>query len=779
MIKNYVFIFGLLLIFCVSVNADILPKSVLLPSASIAVRDDALATAINPAGLSVNKGFSGCYFHTISDKFGGDDAYFLSYGGIGFGAEYVRHSASKFRKYSISDGIKITDGVYFGTAYSWFNSGDKDYDRLSSWDIGFLSRPSNMISIGIVARNLNRPSFKNVRTGRTYDVSVALRPKTNRLTLALNSTLYEGKKISESNSSISIDFEPLDGVILKGSYDNDRRFKVSIGIGFPKLEFGSYRRYDEGRNSDGGGIYLNLSSDWNRSIFQIRHYILETKDPDPETILKAKDDNKIDGILIKLGQNDYGLATSQEIRDAILDFRSKGKKAICYMDVAGNKEYYIACACDKVYLNKAGSLNLVGIRSEVPSYKGFLDKLGVQADLYRIGKYKSATEMLTDETMSDAYKESLNSVLDDLHEQMTKGIADGRKVSAEKVQEWIDKGPYTANEAKDVGIVDDLVYVDEIDDVSNQVISRKVRKITDDEYEGRKYRYYDWKEKPKIAVIYANGLILPGKSIFSDSAIIPSIMGSDTITSAIKRARTDDSIKAIVFRINSGGGSVFASDLIWREVMLTKGKKPFIVSMGDSSASGGYYVACPADMIIAEPATITGSIGVFTGKISLRGLYDKLGIKKEIIKKGENSDIYSDYKPFTDEQKRIIERQMNEMYGSFVNKVAQGRNLKEDYVDSIGQGRVWTGKQAKEIKLVDKLGGLNHAISVASEKANLKENSYEIVRLPKREFLWQKLAMENIAVLNDMRSLLYLPKIEGILSNERFYFLMPFILDYR
>ena len=776
MFRYHIFIFGLLLA-CISGVADTLPKSILLPSASVAVRDDALATAVNPAGLGVNPGFSGCYFHTISDKFGGDDAYFLSYGSIGFGAEYVSHSISKFRKYTVSDGIKIADGVYFGTAYSWFNSGNKDYDKLTSWDIGLLSRLSNTISIGIVARNLNRPSFKGVRTDRTYDASLALRPNTNRITLALNTTLYEEKKIKEATNSVSISFEPLDGVIFKGNYSNDRRFEISIGIGFPKLEFGSYRRYDEDRKSDGGGIYLNLSSDWNRSIFQMRHYVLEMKNPDPEIILKAKDDNKVDGILIKIEQNEYGMATSQEIRDAIFDFRSKGKKAICYMGIGGNKEYYIASACDKIYLNKAGSLNLYGIRSEFSSYKGFLDKLGVQADLYRIGKYKSATEMLTNEAMSDAYKESLNSVLDDLHDQMIKGIADGRKVSYDRVQEWIDRGPYTANEAKEADIVDDLIYADQIDDVSKQVIGRKVTKITDKEYEERKYRYYDWKEKPKIAVIYADGLMLPGKSVFSDSAIIPSIMGSDTITSAIKKARTDDSIKAIVLRIDSGGGSVFASDLIWREIMLTKGKKPFIVSMADSSASGGYYIACPADVIIAEPGTITGSIGIITGKISLRGLYDKLGIKKEIIKKGENSDIYTDYNPFNDQQKMIVERQLNEMYDSFVNKVAQGRNLKEDYVDSIGQGRVWTGKQAKELGLVDRLGGLNQAILTAVEKANLKDKSPDIVRLPKREFLWQRLSIENPSLLN-IKPLFYLPGVEDILSNNKFYFLMPYILNY-
>jgi protease-4 len=777
--KSYILTFVFLFIFCMLANADLLPKAVLLPSDSVAIRDDALATTINPAGLAVNSGFNGCYFHTISDKFGGNDAYFLSNGGIGFGAEYVANSSLKFRKYSLSDSIKIADGIYLGTVYSWFNSGDKDYDKLSSWDIGLLSRPSNTISIGIVARNLNHPSFKGIRTDRTYDFSLALRPYTDRITLAVNSTSYEGRKISDSTTNVSINFEPLNGVMISGRYDNNRRFEVSVGLGFPKLEFGSYRSYDEDQKSDGGGIYLNLSNDWNRSIFGMRHYVMEMKNPNPERILKAKNDNAIDGIIIKSDIGEYGMGTAQEIRDAISDFRSSGKKIICYMEMAGNKEYYIASACDKVYLNNVGTLNLYGLRSEFSSYKGLLDKLGVKADLYRIGKYKSATEMLTDETMSDAHRESLSFVLDDLHNQMVNGIADNRKVSSAKVQEWIDKGPYTASEAKESNIVDDLIYADQIDDSIKQVMGRKVVKISDKEYENRKYHRYDWKEKPKIAVIYASGLMLPGRSMFGESALVPSIMGSDTITSAIKEARENDSIKAIVFRIDSGGGSVFASDLIWREVMLTKGKKPFIVSMGDVSASGGYYIACPADVIVADPGTITGSIGIITGKMSLRGLYDKLGIKKEIIKKGENSDIYTDYDSFNDQQKEIVERQMREMYQSFVSKVAQGRNLKEDYVDSIGQGRVWTGKQAKENGLVDRIGGLNQAILIAGEKASLKDKSPDIIELPKRELLWQRLAMENQSLLNNIKSLLYLPKIEDALSNNKFYFLMPYVLDYK
>lgn len=259
-------------------------------------------------------------------------------------------------------------------------------------------------------------------------------------------------------------------------------------------------------------------------------------------------------------------------------------------------------------------------------------------------------------------------------------------------------------------------------------------------------------------------------------------MGSETITDAIRKARKDSSIKAIVLRIDSGGGSVFASDLIWREALLAKNKKPLIVSMGDVAASGGYYIACPADTIVADPGTITGSIGVIAGKFSLRGLYDKLGIKKEIVKKGKNSDIYTLYSKFTDDQREIINRQIQEIYDDFVGKVAQSRNMPEDSVESVAQGRVWTGRQAKDRGLVDELGGLQLAVSLAKAKAGLKpDESVDIVALPKHIPLWRRLILGEMSFLSEylyLTSLLRSMKAVEGLANDRFFFVMPYQVDY-
>ncbi len=749
-----------LLLFVDSMKA--FSESVTLPSYSSAVCDDAMAVIINPAGLGVRRGLNGYYYHTLSGTTGGDNAFFISLANLGFGAEFVDQAEVRFNKYTLSDSIRLSSNLYFGTGYSWYNSDYKIYDRLSSWDMGLLCRPSNYISFGVVARNLTRSE----NTKRNYNLAIGLRPYTDHITFSMDSIATEGNKIKDIDIKWSIELEPVNGMLLKGSYRRDGSFDIKVGIGFPKLEFGSYRYFDENGTNKGGGLYTRFSNERYRTIFDIGRYVLDVNSEDIDKVLKAKDDVTIEGIILKPDMGGNGIAHIQEMRDCIAEFKSTGKKVLCYMDMSSNKSYYLASISNKIIINRAGYLLLNGLRSEVTSYKGTLDKLGIEAELYNIGNYKTASEMLTNEKMSDYHRESLNSLLDDLNDQMISGIADGLDNTKEKVQELIDKGPYTAREAEKAGLVDSLVYADQVEEEMKQLIGKKVTVISGKDYGRRKYYSYNWKANPRIAVIYATGLIVPGETMFDG------IMGSDTICNALKKVREDSLIKAVVIRIDSGGGSVFASDLIWREVVLTKKKKPVIVSMGDVAASGGYYIACHADKILAEPGTITGSIGVIAGKINFRGFYDKLGINKEILKRGKNSDIYSLYSNFSDEQKEIIERQTQETYNDFVAKVAEGRNMSREQVEKIAQGRVWTGRQARENGLVDELGGLNKAISIAREKANIKKDeAVDIVSLPKPGFLLRQFVFEELFIL---RSLKYFKNLEETLSSDKLFFLMPF-----
>ena len=774
-------------------DTTLLPRAVFLPSYSVAVSDDAIATAFNPAGLAINRGTNAYYFHTFSGRTGGDNAFFISLSGMGFGAEFTNPGPVKFSKYTFSDGTRLFKGMYMGSSYSWFESDRESYDSLSSWDIGLLYRPSNSLSIGLVARNLNRPDFNGVDTDRTYDLALALRPYTNRLTFSVDTVFREDRSAKDAKFTYAVECEPVDGIKLRGSYDRDGHYGVRVGLGFPLLEVGAYNRFDDDWDRDGGVAYVRFSSQQRRTKLRTGRYVLEMEAAElagesiqDSPLQRAKKDKTVKGMVLKLGASGYSMARAQEMRDAILDFRTSGKEVICYMELAGNSGYYLATACDKILLNPAGYLSLNGFRSEVTFYKGIMDKIGIEADLYSMGKYKSASEMFTREDMSDAHRESLNSLLDDLSDQMVGGIAEGRGISSDEVWRGIDGGPYTAREAVNAGLVDDLIYEDQLEEVEEQAFGKGVTKLDFELYGGHRYHRYDWSEAPKLAVIYAAGMITPGKSMFTEiqgSPLFPfpRIMGSETITDAIKKAREDSSIKAIVLRINSGGGSVFASDLIWREVMLAKNEKPLVVSMGGAAASGGYYVATPADVIVAEPGTVTGSIGVIAGKVSLRGFYDKLGINKEILKRGKNSDIYSTYAGFTDEQREIVNRQIREIYDDFINKVAQGRNMTVEAVEEVAQGRVWTGRQARDNGLVDESGGLQLAVSIAKSKAGLKPNeSVDIVTLPRRIPLWRRLILGDTLFSTEALSSVPLLEVIGVterFANERMFFLMPYTID--
>ncbi|MFQ6044412.1 MAG: signal peptide peptidase SppA, partial [Candidatus Poribacteria bacterium] len=402
----------------------------------------------------------------------------------------------------------------------------------------------------------------------------------------------------------------------------------------------------------------------------------------------------------------------------------------------------------------------------------------VRADLEHIGKYKSASEPWTRETMSPANREALNSLLDELFGQLTHAIADGRGFSVAELIRKINYGPYTATEALNAGLVDKLAYDDEIEEISHELMGGKYPIIKAAEYQ-RIQRYEpDWRNpSPKIALIYAEGMIVSGKS-FSNPLTGDKMMGAKTITKALKRARLDSSVKAIVLRIDSSGGFIQPSDSIWREVSLAKERKPVIVSMGDVAASGGYYIAAPADVIVAEPGTITGSIGVISGKYSLKGLYDKIGIKKEILKRGKYADFYTDYGNYPKEEQAIIKRQIKLMYDDFVHKVAQGRNMTDAEVDQIGRGRVWTGSQAKTNGLVDRIGGLNLALKIAKERAGLSKNAeVQIIRMPKPDIFSRLFDLNLLRAKfpsSELQTSIQVTRILELFAQHRMLMLMPF-----
>jgi protease-4 len=453
-----------------------------------------------------------------------------------------------------------------------------------------------------------------------------------------------------------------------------------------------------------------------------------------DALRKAKVDRRITSVVIRPSSTAALWGKVQEVRDAIIDFRRSGKPIIGYLEYGGEQEFYLASACDKVYLMPTASLDLTGISSYELFLRGTLDKIGAFPDAMHIGDYKTASNSFTEHTFTPAHREMAESLNADLYEQLIVGLANGRHKSEAEVRSLIDHGPYLPEDAVRVGLIDDVAYEDELDD-KVQLGKGGSRFLDQDDYRRVSPTSLGLNKGPKIAVIYAVGLISSGSSSYDSPQ--GQVLGSDTLIEYLRKARADRSIKAIVLRVDSPGGSAIASDVIWREVQLTRQVKPVIASMSDVAASGGYYIAMPATSIVAEPATLTGSIGVVMIKFVIDGTLKKLGLNMEGVSDGRYADIYSPVRPFSAEERQKVAEQMQATYDAFVEKAAQGRNTTPERIDAIGQGRVWTGKQAKQLGLVDELGGLERALAIAKRSAKMSPDAeVELVVYPPRKSIY-------------------------------------------
>ncbi|HVS94081.1 MAG TPA: signal peptide peptidase SppA [Mucilaginibacter sp.] len=476
-------------------------------------------------------------------------------------------------------------------------------------------------------------------------------------------------------------------------------------------------------------------------------------------IRRAKTDKNIRGIFLDESYMLSGQATTEEIRNALIDFKQSGKFIIAYSEVYTQNFYYLASVADEIYINPKGIFEFRGFSSQITFLKGTLDKLGIQVQVLRVGTYKSAVEPFILTKMSDANRAQVTSYVGSLYDHFLSGISESRKV---------DKGLLfnIANnlsiqfpeDAQKYKLVDGLKYRDQVlDELKERTgVAKKSSLHTVElaDYTGSGDKPEKKDNKNHIAIIYASGEIAGGDG--DDNSI-----GSDRISAALRKARLDDNVKAVVLRVNSPGGSSIASDVIWREVMLTKKVKPMIVSMGDYAASGGYYISCAADSIFAQPNTITGSIGIFAIIPNMQKLFnDKLGLSFDGVKTGKYADLGDVSRPLSAEEKAILQNSVNRGYDEFTRAVADGRHKTQAYINSIGQGRVWTGEQAIKIGLVDRLGNIRDAIRSAAKMAHIK--TYQLDAYPE-----QKSIFARFGGMNDQMKTRYLKSELG--ENYRYY----------
>ncbi len=457
-------------------------------------------------------------------------------------------------------------------------------------------------------------------------------------------------------------------------------------------------------------------------------------------IEKAKNDDTIEGMILTFEDVQIGRGKLNELRSALADFRKAGKRVVAEMESADTQSYLIACACDEIVMPESGVVMLPGLRAEPMFYKGMLSKIGVQADFIHIGEAKGFGEEYTRKQWSEPVKENITALLDDLYQQMIETIALDRPMTEAQVKEAIDAALITADKAKEMGLIDRVAYPHELREALAErydaagkgdrlvYVENYGQKEVDTDFSGPTGIFKlmqlfagDSSSKAKskvkkIAVVYAVGPIMPGESeedLFGGSAT----MGSATIVKALDEADKDDTVVAIVLRVDSPGGSALASDLMWSKIQSID--KPVIASMGDVAASGGYYISMGCDAVLAEPGTVTGSIGVVGGKMALGGLFKKIGITTDLISRGANSGLLAATRPWNDSERAAITGMMEECYDQFTAKAAEGRHMKQARVKELGGGKVYTGRQAKKLGLVDKLGTLEDAIAEAKKRAGL------------------------------------------------------------
>ncbi len=706
---------------------------------SIASTDNFMAPIVNPAAMGFGNA-SGISFIGNYDEEGiFEDYYSVIIGGDNFGYVLDRVGNDNFHRLAMSSfNSEFLPNVYLGLSWDWKNKYFKDGDIKES----ILIRPDDYVSFAAVVHGF----FKEETT---YDFGVAVRPMffdsnwTDRITISADTNFdmeYFTKPV------VGLQTEILDGIKLGGSYNmEDETIGIDFGISFGNFGIGSTVNADTENEFSHGQYYLSTSDKAFRTIIgKEKNYFLDYKlkgevmEKNPvqkfgpfkfvmskgktlseiiEELKELKEDENVKGLVFKSGNFTAKFAQRTELKKAFLDFKSSGKSIVFYYEgISGANYAFAASIADEIYLNPIGSIDLKGISVNMPYFKNLLDTLGIDVVNLKSHDYKTAGNPITEDHMTDAERETYEALLDDMYAEIVTMIKEGRGDKlAKSVEQLIDDGPYwNADKALEVGLIDGVIYEDQLEDeIKDKFQSAKIVDKYDNNVAATKWSK---PQEDKIALIYAIGNIhsgegLPGKSI-----------GSVTTAKAIKQAREDKRVKGIIIRVDSGGGSALASDVIAREVELCKtgkNKKPIIVSMGGVAASGGYYIAAFADKIIAQPTTITGSIGVIGIFPVFERLYEKIHVNWDTVKRGKHADLYSTHRQPTDDEKKIAKEAIHHFYDRFVSIVAEGRDLSKDDVHKIAQGRVWTGKQAFERGLVDAMGGMDLAVKEMKDLAEL------------------------------------------------------------
>lgn len=634
---------------------------------------------------------------------------------------------------------------------------------LDTFDLGTSIRWSAYLATGLTLRDLGQPTVAGAPVERRYELEVAMRPTgDDRLELALGGRLGEIRSDFTDGSDIDGwlrgSWRVVRGVYLRAEVENRSLFQLEPGpsgvatseeretrvVGGLELSFGGLGTAAYGKSAfddDGDGRFsgvtavMRVSEQDVPSVLSRERRIeqLELKGDINERELTRiiaqlrllSRDDVVAAVVVTMDSPGLGWAGASEVRQGLAEVRAAGKKVFVYMVQGTTKDYFLATVADKIYVDPAGGLRLAGMSATSLYFKGLFDKLGIVAQFEKIEEYKSAPEAWTRTGPTEPAFTSRNELYDSMYEHVVQQIAGGRRIDPSRVRVLIDNGPYTSGELRKIpDLVDRVITADQLPEELVRELGEPIPLMKAPEERDERWDY------PTIAVIYIDGDIVDGKS-----ATIPilgiRLTGGETIAAAIAAARSSPQVEAIILRINSPGGSALASELMAREVFKTRGVKPIICSMGDVAASGGYFAAAGCDTILADPLTITGSIGIFNGKFDFSGLLGKFGITWSTYKRGQLADMDSWVRPWDEDELKLLKRKLHYYYGRFIRAVAEGRNMSTSQVDAVGRGRVWTGLQARPISLIDKFGSIGDAILLAKRRVGLSpDREVRLVLLP-------------------------------------------------
>ncbi len=712
----------------------------LVPGLSTAGDDGPMALWRNPANLAFDPdpGLAILY----GQDFATDDSQFAaaSNGGpVGLGVSYTNSSElADWWTVSSGLGLKLGRDLAIGTHFGWQIPGGAD-NNFTTWDLGVGYRPLPWIGVAGIAQNLGGPAPDRGVLDR-YGGGVVLRPLGDVVMLGVDYSIAAPGQVDRDDGLVeaTLRVEPTSGLVIRGYGNQEGTVGGGLEIYFGGTGVGAQARTDVDDSGAGNLIGYLQTAPPDRTIIhtgkKVPEFVLAQAYPyqpsggflgsRAESYLhllgrleRAAKDPAVKGIVLHLDATPFSYAQVEELRNVVEEARQRGKPIVAYLDRASsNGAYLLACSADKIFMHPAGNLDLIGISAELQFFRGTLDLVGVKPQVVRRAEFKSAMEGFTNAESSDENREQMNALLDDLSGYLVKSISAARAKSEDQVWELIDGAPYTPQEAVDKGLVDGIAYPQDLDDHYKGVF---VGGYNLDE----SYRVADdtkgWRGPRELAVIYVAGEIVTGSSTPPGLFGGGNSTGSDSIVAAIEAARRDPAVKGVLLRVDSPGGSAFGSDEIWREVERLKEDKPIVVSMGGLAASGGYWVSMNANAIYAQSTTITGSIGVISGKFSLEDLYAKIGLKYEVYNRGRNAAMYSLSKPWDDVEMAAVDRMVGETYKSFKKKVGEGRSLDESTVDTIARGRVWSGAAGKARGLVDEIGGFPQALERLKKEAGI------------------------------------------------------------